>query len=115
MRFTCPFPEDVEVFSLTPHMHALGTGFQVEDALTGESLVDTRSWHSPASTYLDPVRAFDEGEGMTVTCEWANPGDQDVSFGSTSSDEMCFLFGYHWPSTGFRFLSEYTGCSVLED
>lgn len=112
IRFTCPFDEDVEVFSLTPHQHQLATGFKVEDTQTGEVLMETGEWDAPSSTYFDPPLEFQEGEAMTVTCTWANPGDQDVQFGSSADDEMCFLFGYHWPTSGFRFLSEYTGCSV---
>lgn len=109
---TCPFPKDVDVFSLTPHMHAMGTGFHAERISTGEVLMETDTWDSPASAYFDPVQHFAAGDGMTLTCSWANPTEQDAFFGSTSADEMCFLFGYHWPADGFLFLSEYTGCSV---
>ncbi len=113
ITFSCPFPEAVDVFSLTPHMHAMGTGFKATDLDSGEVLMESDDWNSPTSTYLEPVRHFEEGEGMTVTCEWANTTDQDAEFGGTSNDEMCFLFGYHWPAaSSMRFLSEYTGCTV---
>ena len=31
-----------------------------------------------------------------MTCEWSNPRDHTVSFGTETTDEMCFLTGYFY-------------------
>lgn len=109
---TCAFDEDTNIFSVTPHMHALGSGFSFTRDATDEVLLQTEGWSNPETLYLDPTISVSAGETFTFSCEWTNMTDEEVGFGATSADEMCFAFGYHWPATEMYWRSEYNGCTV---
>jgi hypothetical protein len=47
-----------------------------------------------------PPIAFTRSNGLSFQCDWTNTTDQLVSFGEGALDEMCFVFGYYYPSTG---------------
>jgi len=40
------------------------------------------------------------GERIEVTCLWHNTTDETVSYGDTSSEEMCFAGLYRYPASG---------------
>ncbi len=109
---TCAFDEDTNLFSVTPHMHALGSGFSFTRDATDEVLLQTEGWSNPETLYLDPTISVSAGETFSFTCQWTNITDEEVGFGQTSADEMCFVFGYHWPATDMYWRSEYNGCTV---
>lgn len=108
------------VFAVTTHQHRLGTRFQVwqahkTDAPDGGSpdggaaasfaedaqIVDERDWSNPALVTFDPPFSFDGTNGLAFQCDWSNTTDQDVSFGESALNEMCFLGVYYFPSHGF--------------
>ena len=98
---TCTFESDVNVVTLTPHMHALGTGFTVkryDGTAASDLLYETNTWDNPATQLFDPPLAMTAGQGLTFTCEWTNDTDRNVKFGQTADDEMCFVFGYVYPA-----------------
>ena len=109
---TCAFDEDTNLFSVTPHMHAMGSGFSFTRESTGEVLLETEGWSNPETLYMEPSLSVAAGEEFTFTCQWTNTTDEDVGFGQTASDEMCFVFGYNWPSDDLYWRSEYNGCTV---
>ncbi len=102
LKTTCTFPKDEHVVSVTPHMHQLGTGFEIQ-RFDGQQdtgvLYQTSSWDDPKTTVFNPVQDFGAGQGITFTCNWANPTDTAVKFGQSYDDEMCFVFGYFYPAT----------------
>jgi hypothetical protein len=118
---TCAFPDDVSLFSITPHLHKLGTGFEVSlhdgTEVVGEPLLQADGWFNAETSYLQPAAALSAGEGLTITCEWTNPTDQYVDFGQTTEDEMCFVFGFAWPLPGIGlFAFDYNdGCTIDEN
>ncbi len=98
---TCTFESEVNLVTVTPHMHALGRHFLVrafDGSTAGELLYETKTWDNPSTRLFDPPRRMEAGEGLTFTCEWANDTDRTVRFGQTSEDEMCFVFGYVYPA-----------------
>jgi len=110
---TCSFPEDAALVSATPHMHQLGVGFMVRhtapeaDIADGEVLLDSPGWEAPETAYYDPPHPVAAGDGLTFTCTWRNPTDEDVHFGPSADDEMCTVFGYHYPGTGLLWRADY--------
>lgn len=115
---TCNFPSDMNLFSATPHMHRLGTAVEVRfnnDGNSEEVLLDDAGWAGSASLYLDPPRAVTPADGLTFTCEWTNTTENDVSFGPTFDDEMCFVFGFVYPASGPVYAFDYNeGCVTDE-
>ncbi|MDP6933064.1 MAG: hypothetical protein QGG40_09115 [Myxococcota bacterium] len=111
---TCSFDEDVSMFSITPHMHQYGTAFSMFLTESGEVLHQDDDWYDPATTYMDPPQEISADEDITFTCSWENSTDQDVTFGETTEDEMCFVFGFHWPASGFTYMQEGYGCQQEE-
>lgn len=117
---TCPFPSDVNLFSITPHLHQLGTGFEVSlsdgEGPIGDPLLTASGWYNAETQYLTPAAPLSAGEGLTFTCEWSNPTDRYVDFGQTTEDEMCFVFGFAWPLAGYYFAADYDGaCTINEN
>lgn len=115
---TCNFPGEMNLFSITPHMHRLGTGFEVsfnDGGTVGDPLLSQLNWDSPSSAYLDPPMPVSPEDGLTFTCEWTNPTDSDVGFGPSYNDEMCFVFGFVYPAPGPVWAFDYNGGCVTEE
>jgi hypothetical protein len=114
---TCAFPDDVALVSATPHMHALGTRFEIrrhDGEAPAEMLLETTDWHDPETKIFDPPLLLSAGEGLTFTCEWRNDLDHPVGFGQTAEDEMCFVFGYFYPGDEQILQLEINGCTTEE-
>jgi hypothetical protein len=94
-------PAGAHLFHLFPHMHGLGTRFQVERSTGGKTTaIYDRTW-----TFTDqgvfplmPEITLAAGEQLTTRCHYANPSDHDVKFGLTAADEMCFGVLYYYPA-----------------
>lgn len=93
-------------FAITGHEHKLGTGVTVEGT-TGEGVagvprydVDNFRWDEPETVTYDPPFQIPDGGGFNVTCNWNNPDDTKVDFGTSVDDEMCFFWAYYYPSQG---------------
>lgn len=98
----------VEIVGVFPHMHQLGSSFQMYIAhpdATQSCLVDLDGWdfHNQVSAFYDAPVLLQGGDVLSLTCEWdnsaGNPNQtsdppQDVVFGEGSGDEMCFGFTY---------------------
>jgi hypothetical protein len=95
----------MKVFGVTTHQHQLGTGVKVWASSgpgdTSHQLLDEKSWGSPELKTLDPVLTFDGTNGLSYQCDWNNPTANDVKFGESATNEMCFVGSYYYPSHGF--------------
>jgi hypothetical protein len=95
-------------FSFTGHTHRLGTDVKISvrrDANSSDQLVyDVPGWSysEPATIFPDPPIQIDEGGGFRFSCEYDNESDKAVTFGESVEDEMCFFWGYYYPSKGAR-------------
>jgi len=116
---SCPFPSDVNLFSVTPHMHQLGTGFEVSvhDGAggVGDPILTSDGWSNAETAYLEPALSVAAGAGLTFTCEWTNSTDRYIDFGQTAEDEMCFVFGFAWPLPGYYFAADYDGTCTIDE
>lgn len=93
------------VFGVWPHMHQIGTHFRVDFNLGGATTTpidetwnfgDQKLWQYPG----DGPAMFDVsgGDSITTTCTYTNNTGAPVSFGESSTEEMCFNFLYYYPS-----------------
>jgi hypothetical protein len=98
-------PPGIQVFGLTSHTHQLGVDFQIEKSTGGDPgdlLLQNQDWNNPPLKLFSPPVPFERGQGLRWTCGYTNPTDQDVTFGESAYDEMCFLWAYYFPSRGFQ-------------
>jgi hypothetical protein len=94
----CTAPFDVELVSLTTHMHMLGRSSQVKfvgGARDGELIHTSGDWNDGGMTVFDPPLRIAAGDTIEVRCDYrAHEGDASVGFGPSASDEMCQIEGY---------------------
>jgi hypothetical protein len=96
-------------FALTSHEHHLGTDFVITKSRSatdaGAMLYRSTDWqHPPFLQYPDDAPlTFAAGEGFRWVCTFNNNTSSYVKFGqSAQTNEMCILWGYYYPSQGFR-------------
>jgi hypothetical protein len=87
------------VIGTSPHMHLLGTGFTTQHLRGGASMGDLSniplgSWSFDDQRHyvISPRRQVMPGDTLKTTCYYDNPTASPVSFGTRTSDEMCFDF-----------------------
>ena len=113
----CDMPSNVNVVTMTPHMHGRGSHFSAwrQGDSDEEFLYEQEGWLDPETQTFSPVVNFQSTDKMRFTCEWENDTDQSVRFGETSDDEMCFTFGHYYPASDALFGIEGYGCDELEN
>ena len=94
------------LISVTTHQHRLGTEARIwASAQAGDMssmLTDDTDWSNPSWKLIAPQVDFDGTNGLTFQCDWTNTTDQTVSFGESALNEMCFVGGYDYPSSGLN-------------
>lgn len=89
----------VKIVSVAPHMHQTATTFQSKIQRAGggeECLIDIPSWDfewQGGYQYKQPI-LLNPGDTIRTTCTYKNTTPQPVSFGESTSDEMCFQFNF---------------------
>lgn len=104
---SCTQNGDVTFISVGPHMHQLGTHMKV----TAESSIDgTKVIHDAPYTFyeqnaydLDPHIRMARGDKLRVECTYNNNTGSTVTFGDSSTQEMCFATIYRYPAFGATF------------
>jgi hypothetical protein len=106
-----PLPEDLQgssFFAITGHTHQWGTDVEVATT-TGPGGADVPvydlvnfNWDEPETVMHDPPFQVPGGGGFRFTCQWNNLSNQQVGFGESANDEMCFFWAYYYPSKGAR-------------
>lgn len=92
-------PAAWRILAMTSHTHQLGVLATIA-RVTGPSdaspvlLHESRSWSEPPLTTFDPPLSLADG-GLRLTCEFDNPTDHPVHFGTGFNDEMCFMWLYY--------------------
>lgn len=88
------FGADVLVYSAAVHMHQLGTSgsLTIDHATEPDTCVvdfPEYDFHWQGSYQLAAPTVFGDGDTATLTCTYANPGTEDVTWGEGTADEMC--------------------------
>lgn len=97
---------DAKFFAMTGHEHKMGTNVTVnlstskEDPGTPLYDVPNWQWSEPATVQFQTPVTVPQGGGFTFTCEWNNTSDQQIKFGESANQEMCFFWAYYYPSKG---------------
>ena len=102
-------PTSFKVFGITSHQHRLGVGISVAKATSasdmGTPLFNNTDWQHPALYRLpdEAPMTFAKNEGLRWICTYNNTTSGYVNFGESGlNDEMCMIWGYYYPSTGFK-------------
>lgn len=95
----CTMPADTTLLALWPHMHQLGAHSKVVvERDSGDVPLLDRPYDFEEQLY-DAIEPFEvlAGERLRVECTYENPGPHSVTFGDSSSDEMCFAGLVRYP------------------
>ncbi len=101
---------DTHVFAVTGHTHAYGTNVEITATSSvdeeGMSIYPTAdapfTWDEPPVERFDPAMTFDGSQGFRYRCSWDNTTGEELGFGESARQEMCFLWAYYYPSQGYR-------------
>jgi hypothetical protein len=96
----CTFDEPATLFAYWPHMHQYATHQKVTLTVGGNDMV----LHDEPFTFTDqynfplgtPIEV-DDGDSIFVECGYYNDTNQAVTFGDSSTKEMCFTGLYRYP------------------
>jgi hypothetical protein len=96
----------IQVFSISPHMHRLGT--HMKSVLVRNNvetvLQDTDyQFESQTFTLKDPFIELRPGDSLRTECTYKNTTTADVQWGDSSNDEMCFTDLYFFPAQAGRY------------
>jgi hypothetical protein len=97
---------DSHFFAITGHTHQYGTNVQVW-AGVGEAGATTPvydvapfSWDEPETARPNPPFMVPPHGGFRFQCDYENTSDEQVGFGESANQEMCFFWAYYYPSHG---------------
>lgn len=98
----CTMGSDVNVFAVMPHMHQFGTFMHVTAERDGELTTlheDLYSFDDQRYTTFDAL-PMGTGDRINVLCRYDNPTADDVGYGDSSLQEMCYAAVYRYPAIG---------------
>lgn len=99
----CTMDADVTVLSVSPHMHQLGTHARiVAEVDSGDMTLhdDAYDFYEQKVYPLSPALEMKQGDRLRVDCTYVNNTGEDVGFGDSSEQEMCFAGIYRYPALG---------------
>jgi hypothetical protein len=101
-NFSCHAKSDVSLFAFTPHMHKLGTHetFKVTAAGTNAvTLYDADySFDAQDHALITPIYQVHMGDAISFSCTYNNTTGQPVTFGPSSTNEMCIGGFWFYPA-----------------
>ena len=90
----------MNVFLLTSHMHRHGELFEIFQKSTGELLHRSIAYDDAPIDLFDPILRLGPEDALTFHCTHNNyDKNEPLTFGLTSEDEMCIIFGYYYVPT----------------
>lgn len=96
---TCTVKSAYQLFALFPHMHQLGTHMKTTVKVGG---VDHVLSDAPYDFEHQEVLTFEPlqvnpGDTITSECTWTNTTSSMVTYGESSTTEMCYSILYRFP------------------
>jgi hypothetical protein len=103
--FTVPLPFSFDILGVFPHMHVLGSGYEMTLTHEGESqcLVQSDRYefgNQQMFQFSEPA-SVEAGDIVSMECTWNNSESNpelihsppiDVGYGERTDEEMCFAF-----------------------
>jgi hypothetical protein len=65
-------------------------------AANATPLHESLNWEEPPLDSFSPPLAFDGSDGLRLICNYENTTDRVVTFGTATTDEMCFMWAYYY-------------------
>jgi hypothetical protein len=100
----CNFTRDATVFAYWPHMHQFATHQKLTMTVGGEARVmhDAAFDFMHQATYpIDPTIAVHAGDSIQTECTFTNTGSVPLTFGDSSTAEMCLTGLYRYPKQAY--------------
>jgi hypothetical protein len=95
-------------FGITGHTHRFGKDVWVatRPSASGDITpvydVAPFLWDEPETVMHDPPFTIPSGGGFYFTCKYDNTSTEQVTFGESANQEMCFFWTYYYPSQGAK-------------
>jgi hypothetical protein len=86
----------IQVYGVLPHMHTLGKSIRVENVTSGQCLMNIPRWDfhwQQLYFFTQPVRPGALSR-LRLTCTWDNYTDRTITWGESTTDEMCINYFY---------------------
>jgi hypothetical protein len=99
---SCLVPAASNLFIMQPHMHQIGKHLKLTHTPAGgaQTVLFDQDYSFDAQVHVgfEPLVALGAGDDLTITCTYDNPYPQEVTFGESSTDEMCFAGLWVYPA-----------------
>jgi hypothetical protein len=102
---TCKLGAPLHLYSTRPHMHRVGSEFHSQLARADGSrapIVDVVPWVWNDQKTYPLTLDLSPNDAIVTTCTWKNAGDQPVTAGLKSTNEMCHQGFVAWPADQAR-------------
>lgn len=88
------------IFAVFPHMHQFGTHITLTraQAAGGTDTLFDGAWTFGEQPIKAVSAALTQGDTLRTDCVYNNPTSDSVSYGESSTEEMCFGFFYYSPA-----------------
>jgi hypothetical protein len=93
----CATRGDVNIFAMMPHMHYQGRSLKLELGPNADSLTEIykRDPYDFDQQTIEPLDLqIPQGTMTRVTCNYENDRDEMITFGESTTAEMCFAIGF---------------------
>jgi len=89
----CVMDRSMDPFVIMPHMHQLGveTVFEVGDTLDTMQVAWQGPWDFDNQALIPLDFSLRQGQYTRLRCRYDNPYDVPITYGESSSEEMCFF------------------------
>jgi Copper type II ascorbate-dependent monooxygenase, C-terminal domain len=93
----CTMNGPVNLVAVFPHMHMAGRRLNIEVGKSMDAMkpLYTRDPFNFDDQRMEKTNIFlDAGDILHVSCDFTNTTDRELTFGESSTDEMCFFVGF---------------------
>jgi hypothetical protein len=101
---TCTLPTGTTLFAMAPHMHLLGRHMKVTFQSAPAQVLYDQDYTFEGQRYTTLASAVTStgGTQLTVDCTYMNPTGTPVTFGESTTNEMCYALGLVYPAPARR-------------
>jgi hypothetical protein len=110
----CTFDQPATILAYWPHMHQYATHQTVTMTVGGQAMTlhdQDYSFDEQKNYPLDTPLQVNQGDSISVTCSYTNNTNGSVTFGDSSTKEMCFTGLYRYPKQANSLFECTTPCS----
>ncbi len=97
-----PGYDQMNLFAVFPHMHLLGTSLEVTHAVSTETPTNMYTidpWVFGSQPVTPMPMTLGKTDSLHLTCHYNNTTGADVTYGESTSDEMCYFIMFYYPFT----------------